>query len=85
VFTGSATREDQEIVLVDFADFTGFYRVTPPESGGDALMFNEGMRAAFGRVFRYVRMSPDELAALETASRETAAHRMGLASNQDGD
>lgn len=83
VFTGSANSEDQSIVLVDLANFTGFYRVTPPETGDrDAIVFNEGMRAAYGRIFQYLRMSDVEVLSLETAARQTAAGVTGLASNQ---
>ena len=83
VFLGSATSDDQAAVLVDLADYTGFYRVTAPDSGGrDALVFNEGMRAAYGRIFSFLRMPPDEIAQLETAARDTAARRQALASNQ---
>ena len=84
VFTGSATGEDQGIVLVDLANFTGFYRVTPPEAGDrDAIVFNEGMRAAYGRIFQYLRMSDVEVRSLETAARQTAAQVSGLAPNEE--
>lgn len=70
-------------MLVDFANFTGFYRVTPPEAGKrDAIVFNEGMRAAYGRIFQYLRMSDAEILSLETASRQTAAGVTGLAPDQ---
>lgn len=83
VFTGSANSEDQSIVLVDLANFTGFYRVTPPETGDrDAVVFNEGMRAAYGRIFQYLRMSDVEVLSLEVAARQTAAGVTGLAPNQ---
>lgn len=84
VFTGTATGEDQGIVLVDLANFTGFYRVTPPEGGDrDTIVFNEGMRAAYGRIFQYLRMSDTEVMALETAARQTAAQVSGLAPSQE--
>jgi hypothetical protein len=83
VFLGSATREDQEIVLVDLADFTGFYRVTSPEFvPRETVFYNEGMRGAYGRIFRYLRFGDDERASLETAARESAAVRNGLVTNQ---
>jgi len=54
--------------------------VTPPESGErDTLVFNEGMRCLFGRIFQYLRMSPQEVMSLETAARQTAAQVTGLA------
>jgi hypothetical protein len=80
VFTGSANAEDQGIVLVDLANFTGFYRVTPPEGGDrDTIVFNEGMRTAYGRIFQYLRMSEVEIISLEVAARQTAAQVSGLA------
>jgi hypothetical protein len=82
VFSGSPTDDDQRIVMVDLADFSGFYRVTSTADGRDEIVFNEGKRAAYARIFRYLRMSAEEMASLETAARETAAHREALASNQ---
>lgn len=83
VFTGSPSAEDQGIVLVDFANFTGFYRVTPPEGGDrDTIVFNEGMRTAYGRIFQYLRMSEAEVLSLEIAARQTAAQVTGLAPDQ---
>ncbi len=84
VFTGSPTGEDQGIVLVDLANFTGFYRVTPPEAGDrHAIVFNEGMRAAYGRIFQYLRMSDIEVRNLEMAARQTAAQVSGLAPSEE--
>lgn len=76
VFLGQADDTDREIVLVDLATYTGFYRVTPPgdsEGSRDMIVFNEGMRAAFGRIFMHIRMTNEEMASLETAARQTAA------------
>jgi len=44
---GEATSEDAELIIADLANFTGFYRVHPPD---DALAFQEGKRAAFGNL-----------------------------------
>ena len=86
VFTGAPNAEDQGIVLVDFANFTGFYRVTPPEGGDrDTIVFNEGMRTAYGRIYQYLRMSDAEVLALEVAARQTAAQVTGLAPDQPED
>lgn len=88
VFLGNSTEEDRQIVLVDLADYSGFYRVTPPGAGD--VVFNEGMRAVYGRIFRHLRMSSEEIASLEIAARETAAIRqaqssMGLADDPTGE
>lgn len=81
VFLGNPKSDQQALVLVDLAEFTGFYRVTPPVGDTSMVFFNEGMRGAYGRIFRYLRMSADEIVALETAARETAALR-NLDTNQ---
>lgn len=80
VFTGSPNGEDQGLVLTDLANYTGFYRVTPPETGDrDVIVFNEGMRAAYGRIFQYLRMSDAEIQSLELAARQTSAGISGIA------
>ncbi len=85
VFQGSPDKDDQNIVMVDLADFTGFYRVTGTVDGRDEIVFNEGKRTAFARIFKYLRMSNEEMTSLETASRETSAARVGLEPNQQED
>lgn len=77
-FTGTPNNEDQELVLVDLADYSGFYRVTPVDTGRDQIVFNEGLRSLYGRIFRYLRMSDHERQSLEAAARETAASRQRL-------
>lgn len=82
VFTGTPDGEDQGIVLTDLAHYTGFYRVTPPETGDrDTVIFNEGMRAVYGRIFQYLRMSDAEILSLEIAARQTSAGVTGIAPN----
>lgn len=63
-------REEAEIVLADLADFSGFYKVTPPGAGD--LSFNEGKRAVFARIFSFLRMTDEEIRGLETAARHEA-------------
>jgi len=63
-------REEAEIVLADLAEFSGFYRVTQPGAGD--LAFNEGMRAVYGRIFRFLRMTDQEIRELEEAARYEA-------------
>jgi hypothetical protein len=79
VFHGNPSQRDQEIVLLDLADFSGFYRVTVP--GAEDLAFREGMRAMYGRIFRYIRMTNDEIRSLEEAVRAT---RIAVAELADG-
>lgn len=81
VFLGNPTNDDQNLVLVDLANATGFYRVTPPgpTQTRDDIVFNEGMRAAFGRIFRFLNMTDQERDSLAAASR---ASSIELAANQ---
>ena len=71
-------REEAEIVLADLAAFSGFYRVTYPGAGD--LAFNEGMRAVYGHIFRFLRMTDQEIRELEEAARYEA-----VISSQEGD
>ena len=67
--SGETTREDAELIIADLANFTGFYRVHPPD---DALAFQEGKRAAFGRLFYFLNLSEAEARALSEAARAEA-------------
>ena len=65
---------DVQIVLADLADFTGFYRVNGQGIAPDDRAFSDGMRAAFGRLFRFINLTDEERAALVEAARaETLA------------
>ena len=66
---GEATREDAELIIADLANFTGFYRVHPPD---DTLPFQEGKRAAFGRLFYFLNLSEAEARMLSEAARAEA-------------
>ena len=72
LFEGKASDQQREMVLVDLADFSGFYKVTPGGVSHDERAFNEGQRAVYGRIISHLRMTPDERAALETAARHEA-------------
>ena len=72
VFSGRGSKADSELVLADLANAAGFYRVTEPEHGADRIAFQEGKRALFGRVFRFLRMTDEETVALEEAARAEA-------------
>lgn len=60
---------DVQIVLADLADFTGFYRVNGQGIPPDDRAFSDGMRAAFGRLFRFLNLTDEEKAALVEAAR----------------
>lgn len=67
-------RDDEavELVLADLANFCGFYKVAPPGTAGDTLQYEAGSRAAFGRLFHFLSLSDERLAALEKAARAEA-------------
>lgn len=71
-FRDGGTDEQRQIVLADFANYTGFYRVSGPGMAAEDRAFADGMRAAYGRVFRFLRLSREELDALEEAARQEA-------------
>lgn len=62
-------KEDVQIILADLANFTGFYRVNGPDIPPDNRAFSDGMRAAFGRLFRFINLTDEEQAALVDATR----------------
>ncbi len=69
VFGGHGSKEETELVLADLANFSGFYQVTTPADGPEAVRYSEGQRSVFARILRFMRMSSAELAALEAAAR----------------
>lgn len=64
--------EDVELVLTDLAAFCGFYQVERGGVDADNLNHQAGLRAAFGRIFSFLALSDQQLAALEHASRDEA-------------
>lgn len=64
--------ESVEIVLTDLANFTGFYKVPPPGTPPETLLYEQGLRAAFGRLFHFLSLPPDRLEELEKAARAEA-------------
>lgn len=69
LFTGHGGEQDAQLVLVDLANFTGFYRVNGPGFSGDDRAHSDGMRLAYGRIFQFLRMSDEERRQLEEAAR----------------
>lgn len=72
MFSGEGDKEDAQIVLSDLANWTGFYRVNGPETGADERAWADGSRSAFGRIFRFLRLSDIERRQLEEAARQEA-------------
>lgn len=64
--------ESVEIVLADLANYCGFYKVPPIGAPPETLLVDQGLRAAFGRLFHFLSLSDDRLAALEKAARAEA-------------
>jgi len=67
IFNGS---QDADLVLRDIAKQTQFYFVTPPTMPDSVRSYTEGRRAVYLlTISRHLRMTEQELAALETALR----------------
>lgn len=64
VFTGRASREDADIVLVDLARVSGYYNTTSPQTPADELKFYEGQRSVFGRIYSMINPSSRFMAEL---------------------
>lgn len=71
VFRGNPTKAEQEMVLADLANESGFYKVTVPGTGL-SLEYETGKRFLFGRMFRFLNMSDEEWRELQIASRQEA-------------
>lgn len=72
VFTGSPSKEDQELVLADLAFHSGFAMVSPPTVSDVELRHNEGKRALFARIRAFLNLSQSDDMALENAARREA-------------
>jgi hypothetical protein len=72
LFSGQGGKGDAEAVLADLANYSGFYRVNEVGVSGEARAFTDGGRAVYGRIFRFLRLTDDELRALEEAARQEA-------------
>lgn len=78
VFRGNATSAEQQIVLADLENESGFVKVVIP--GPDVSPdFENGKRYVFGRIFRFLAMTREENDALHHAARNEA-----LADAQEG-
>lgn len=60
------------MVLADLASHSGFYQVLPPGAAASELAEANGKRAVFGRLFRFLRLSEEEVRGLEEAARQEA-------------
>jgi hypothetical protein len=72
IFSGKGTADDAQMVLADLANHSGFYRVSGPDVDPNARAFADGMRAAYGRIFRYLSLTDQELQDLQEAARAEA-------------
>ncbi len=68
----TASEAQKQMVLADLANASGFYRVSGPEMSGETRAFMDGMRAVYGRVFRFLHLSEQEVRELEEAARQEA-------------
>lgn len=67
-----ATDPQKEMVLADLQNFSGWQRVSGSTFTGGERAFADGMRATYGRVFRFLRLAPHEVRELEEAARQEA-------------
>lgn len=73
VFSGNPSRDDQQIVLADLANVSGFQRVFPSEVSTEVLRYSEGKRALYAHIFSFLSLSPSDVSDLEQAARREAA------------
>lgn len=64
VFSGNASREEADIVLVDLARTSGYYNTTSPQTPADELKYYEGQRSVFGRIYQMINPTPRFMAEL---------------------
>lgn len=72
LFEGRATAQEAQMVLADLASHSGFYQVLPSGAGLEELAEANGKRAVFGRLFRFLRLTEEEVRELEEAARQEA-------------
>lgn len=74
VFQGNPSREDQQIVLSDFAAKCGWNTITPSNVASKELWRREGKREAFAELFGHLSLSEEDIAAMENAIRHDVAN-----------
>lgn len=72
LFAANGTKQDADMVLVDLANFSGYYRIAPIGSDGIALARHEGRREVMGRILSHLRQTQVEIDGLEKAVRHEA-------------
>ena len=58
-----------KVVLRDLARHTGFFYTTE-RGASEVIQYNEGMRAAFGRIFSMLSLTPGDMTRLARETRE---------------
>jgi hypothetical protein len=71
VFRGNPTSAEQQMVLADLENESGFVKVVLP-GPGVSQEFETGKRHIFGSIFRFLAMSLEEQDALHHAARREA-------------
>ena len=64
---------DAQIVLADLLTYSGFTRVSADDTSTNTLMFREGRRQLYSRIFSFLALSSGDIHALEIAARREAA------------
>lgn len=67
---GNATQQDRDLVLTELANQTGYYRVSPADTGDVELRFAEGKRLIMARILHHLRMPRELQQELEDAARQ---------------
>lgn len=63
---------EAQLVLADLANHCGFFRASGPGLSADERSHAEGMRAAFARLYGFLRLTDEQRQALQQAAREEA-------------
>ena len=72
LFEGRGAKKDAHLVIVDLAAYTGWLKVAGVKTSGEDRAFYDGQRYAFARIFRFLRMTEQEMKELEEAARREA-------------
>lgn len=63
------TTQKGQLIVADLAAFSGFFEVTEAYAPPEIRAFNDGKRAAFGRLFHFLNLGDEERQALLAAAR----------------
>ena len=79
LFDGRGSLSDAHLVSVDLAEYTGWLQVANSNATGEQRAYCDGQRSVYARIFRFLRMTEQEIKELEEAARREA-----IVSSQEG-